>query len=85
MICKDGLKLSVQAGETYHSKPAKDQGPWLAFEVYSSTKEPLLLPYSEGDWSTCNYVPKAIIEQVIKKHGGLVQGDFPSREGEYFQ
>jgi hypothetical protein len=75
--CKDGFRMSVQAGEYLYSSPREAAAwPYTAFEVgFPSEAEPLLMEYAEDpDRPTdtvYGYVPANVIEAVIAKHGGL--------------
>lgn len=33
IICKDGTRFSIQAGQFYHCSPQADRGPWDTVEV----------------------------------------------------
>ncbi|QDP66901.1 MAG: hypothetical protein Unbinned4409contig1002_2 [Prokaryotic dsDNA virus sp.] len=70
IICKDGFSMSVQDGEHHYAKWGE------SYEVgFPSEREELLMPYVEDpDYPTETvyaYVPKAVVSQVISKHGGI--------------
>ena len=74
--CIDGFSMSVQASKRHYCLPKSDDGPYVAVEVaYPSEEEELLTPY-EGSTTDPNgvygRVPVAIVNQIIKKHRGLV-------------
>ena len=76
VICKDGFKMSVQAGQTLYSEPKDVADSYERAEVgYPSTEESLLTTYAEDEENLCGtvygYVPCSIIDEVIKKHGGI--------------
>ena len=76
VICKDGFKMSVQAGQSLYSSPKDVVGHYEEAEVgYPSTEESLLTTYAEDNNNLCDtvygYVPCSIIDQVIEKHGGI--------------
>lgn len=79
MQCSDGFNLSVQAHYGSYCQPRESWADeYSSVEVgYPSEREDLLMPYVEdADRPTdtvYGYVPVSVIEQVIAKHGGLVE------------
>ena len=76
VICKDGFKMSVQAGQSLYSEPKDVADHYEEAEVgYPSKEEHLLARYAEDGENLCDtvygYVPCSIIDQVIEKHGGI--------------
>ena len=76
VICKDGFKMSVQAGQSLYSAPKDVADDYEEAEVgYPSTEETLLTTYAEDNDNLCDtvygYVPCSIIDEVIEKHGGI--------------
>ena len=76
VVCKDGFKMSVQAGQTLYSTPKDVADSYEDAEVgYPSTEESLLTSYAEDGEALCDtvygYVPCSIIDEVIEKHGGI--------------
>ena len=76
VVCKDGFKMSVQAGQSLYSEPRDVVDSYEEVEVgFPSTEESLLTPYAEDEENLCGtvygYVPCSIIDEVIKKHGGI--------------
>jgi len=76
VICKDGFKMSVQAGQSLYSEPRDVVDSYEEAEVgYPSTEESLLTSYAEDEENLCGtvygYVPCSIIDEVIIKHGGI--------------
>ena len=76
VICKDGFKMSVQAGQSLYSTPKDVADDYEEAEVgYPSTEESLLTTYAEDNDNLCDtvygYVPCSIIDEVIEKHGGI--------------
>ena len=76
VICKDGFKMSVQAGQTLYSEPRDVADHYEEAEVgYPSTEEFLLAKYADDEENLCGtvygYVPCSIIDEVIEKHGGI--------------
>ena len=76
--CKDGFSISIQASETHRCKPKLNlkNGKYEEVELgYPNEYEPLIEEYAEGcDHinTVYNYVPVKLVEEVIKKHGGLI-------------
>ncbi len=76
VICKDGFKMSVQAGQSLYSTPKDVADDYDEAEVgFPSTEESLLTTYAEDNNNLCDtvygYVPCSIIDEVIDKHGGI--------------
>ena len=76
VICKDGFKMSVQAGQSLYSEPRDVADSYERAEVgYPSAEESLLTSYAEDGDNLCDtvygYVPCSIIDEVIEKHGGI--------------
>jgi len=76
VVCKDGFKMSVQAGQSLYSDPKDVANSYKEAEVgYPSTEESLLTTYAEDNNNLCDtvygYVPCSIIDEVIEKHGGI--------------
>ena len=76
VVCKDGFKMSVQAGQALYSTPKDVADDYEEAEVgYPSTEETLLTTYAEDNDNLCDtvygYVPCSIIDEVIEKHGGI--------------
>ena len=76
VICKDGFKMSVQAGQSLYSTPRDVADSYEDAEVgYPSEEESLFVKYAEDEENLCDtvygYVPCSIIDEVIEKHGGI--------------
>ena len=76
VICKDGFKMSVQAGQSLYSEPRDVADSYEQAEIgYPSAEESLLTSYAEDGDNLCDtvygYVPCSIIDEVIEKHGGI--------------
>jgi hypothetical protein len=76
VVCKDGFKMSVQAGQSLYSEPRDVVDSYEEVEVgFPSTEESLLTSYAEDEENLCGtvygYVPCSIIDAVIEKHGGI--------------
>jgi len=83
ITCKDGFKMSIQAGENLHSSPKQNSAErYEEVEIgYPSAKESLILQYAEEPTEPTDtvygYVPVHIVTLVIAKHGGIVSGEVP--------
>ena len=76
VICKDGFKMSVQAGQSNYCEPKDVVDHYEEAEVgYPSAEEHLIARYAEDGENLCDtvygYVPCFIIDRVIEKHGGI--------------
>lgn len=76
--CKDGFTMSVQASEFHYCTPREylEAGEYAAWEIgFPSEKEDLIMGWVEDHSNPTNtvygYVPTAVIDAVIEKHGGL--------------
>ena len=84
VICKDGFKMSVQAGQSLYSEPKDVADSYEEMEVgYPSKEERLLARYAEDGENLCDtvygYVPCSIIDEVIEKHGGIDESKIESK------
>ena len=80
IVCVDGFEMSVQVGFSLYSTPKKVAKRYSAVEIgFPSEHEPLIEEFAEGSFDeTPNYtdtvypyVPVAIVDKVLKKHGGI--------------
>ena len=81
IICADGFSMSVQVGAFLYSTPKKAAKRYSAVEIgFPSKHEILIESYAEGhgfendlDYTETvyPYVPVRIVDQVLKKHGGI--------------
>lgn len=79
--CQDGFSMSIQANECAYCSPRENSNTMSIYgtmEVgFPSEEESLILQYAEDiDRPTdtvYGYVPVEIIQEVINKHGGLVE------------
>ena len=83
VICEDGFKMSVQAGQSNYSTPRDVADSYEDAEVgYPSEEEYLLAKYAEDGENLCDtvygYVPCSIIDEVIEKHGGIDESKIKS-------
>ena len=80
VVCADGFRMSVQAGEDLYCTPRIDNAVrYQSVEVgFPSSKEELLIDYAEPITGTVYpYVPVSVVSLVIAKHGGMVEGEVP--------
>ena len=76
IVCNDGFKMSVQAGQSTYSEPRDVVDSYEEAEGgFPSAEESLLSSYAEDEENLCDtvygYVPCSIIDEVIEKHGGI--------------
>ena len=76
VICKDGFKMSVQAGQSLYSEPKDVTNHYEEMEIgFPSKEENLIASYADDEENLCDtvygYVPCSIIDEVIEKHGGI--------------
>ena len=81
IVCSDGFEMSVQVGFSLYSTPKKVAKRYSAVEIgFPSEHEPLIEEYAETfhqedetDYTDTvyPYVPVAIVDKVLKKHGGI--------------
>ena len=83
IFCFDGFSMSVQVGYSLYSTPKKVPKRYSAVEIgYPSDHEPLIeefaefTPFDEDEEpdftnTVYPYVPVAIVDKVLKKHGGI--------------
>ena len=81
IVCSDGFEMSVQVGYHLYSTPKKVAKRYSAVEIgFPSDHEPLIEEYAETfhqedvtDYTDIvyPYVPVKVVNQVLKKHGGI--------------
>jgi len=82
IVCTDGFTMSVQVGYSLYSEPKKVAKRYSKVEIgYPSERESLLEEYVELSLFDENlvdytdtvypYVPVKVVNQVLKKHGGI--------------
>lgn len=78
IYCKDGFKMSVQAGRSLYCTPRTglESGEYTTVEIgYPNREEELILNYAEAPHipkkTVYPYVPTELVDQVIEKHGGI--------------
>ncbi len=82
MVMTDGLKLSVQGHWGAYSYPRDDfADEYLTVEIMGPPNaDELLSPYerecnASGDKMIYPGVPVSVVAEIIRKHGGLVEGN----------
>ena len=80
IICKDGFEVSVQASKHHYCYPRETKKYHDYFELLCdiSNDKDLLKPYYDG--TICAYVPKAIVEILILRHGSINWNLTPRKE-----
>jgi len=80
IICKDGLRLSVQASIGHYCVPRTNKGPYSHVEVGFPSKVPpkSWAEYFDGTFSrktakhsVYGYVPVEVVQEWINEHGGI--------------
>jgi len=85
VICNDGFKISVQAGQSLYSEPRDVVDSYEEAEVgFPSEEESLITDYAEDQENLCGtvygYVPCSVIDEVIEKHGGINESKIKTLE-----
>ena len=83
VVCADGFRMSVQAGEGMYCTPRDDNGPYSEVEIgYPTEREECIMPYCEDSSrpteTVYGYVPTQFVTYLIAKHGGMISGGLPS-------
>ena len=77
-ICKDGFSVSIQASHHMYCSPRADGN--IAYESvelgFPSAEDKIINGYAEepGNYTETvyGYVPVGVVDQLLKKHGGIV-------------
>lgn len=77
---KDGHTLSIQASKYHYCEPRSDRESYNQYEKFEigfpTFRSTMLMPFAEEPERPTDtvyaYVPKEIIERLIKRHGGVV-------------
>ncbi len=82
VLCPDGYTVSIQAGRGLYCEPYANlkDGNYVEVELgYPNKADELILEYAEcpesPTGSVYGYVPIKIVEELCKKHGGIVGMD----------
>jgi hypothetical protein len=81
LVCRDGLKLSIQASSYHYCEPKNHEGPWISMELgFPSRSVPELRQWRQdlGDdfpdgECVFGWVPVDMLLKTIEKHGGCDQ------------
>jgi len=73
LVCKDGFRMSVQAGARHFSTPQVDNASYYTHvELSCLSEECLALAfYGDLDGDIFEDVPVQVVEAILKSHGGL--------------
>ena len=80
IVCSDGFEMSVQVGFSLYSTPKKVAKRYSAVEIgFPSDHEPLIEKWAENLFedspdftdTVYPYVPVKVVDEVLKKHGGI--------------
>ena len=80
IVCSDGFTMSVQVGDSLYSTPKKVAKRYSNVEIgYPSDHEPLIEKWAENLFedspdftdTVYPYVPVKVVDEVLKKHGGI--------------
>lgn len=77
IVCKSGLKMSVQASSGHYCSPREDFGPWVSVEVgFPNQPVSELMKYADDKSNPTEtvygWVPVEVVEKVINDNGGVV-------------
>lgn len=84
--CKDGFTVSIQGGTHFHyCEPREKRNVYESVELGFPSKEDEIINYyaenSEDYTGTVyGYVPIDVVENLIEKHGGIVDKMIPPTE-----
>ena len=76
IVCRSGLKFSMQASEFHYCTPRDSFGPWFEVEIgFPSVAVQSLIPYAEESddptGTVYPYVPLDVVCSVVMDNGGL--------------
>ena len=83
VVCASGFKMSVQAHNGAYCSPRIDNAEkYTHVEIgFPSQKEELLMEWCEEvnnpTETVYGYVPVHVVNTVLAKHGGIVEGEVP--------
>lgn len=80
VFCADGFSISIQANDGAYCQPRReieDISGYYEFELgFPSDKDELIIQYAEDPDEPTDtvypYVPRYLVEEMIKNHGGIV-------------
>lgn len=78
IVCNDGFRMSVQAGDGLYSIPREnlEDGNYQAVEIgFPNAEESLIMEYADNPKDPTDtvygWVPIEVVEKVLLKHGGI--------------
>lgn len=85
VVCADGFSVSIQANEGSYCRPRRniaDIARYSEFELgFPSERDALIMPYAESpdvpEGTVYAYVPRAVVERLLRRHGGIVALNSP--------
>ena len=83
VVCADGFSVSVQASETSYCNPrVNGADKYSSVELgFPNMDDELISEYAEDPSHPCDtvygYVPVGLVNLLIAKHGGIVEGTVP--------
>jgi len=82
VVCADGFRISIQASSAHYSVPRAKARAYRACELgYPSESDDLIKEYAEDETDYTDtvyaYVPAKVIQALLEKHGGIVNGECP--------
>ena len=83
VVCADGFSMSVQAHQSAYCSPRIDNAEkYTSVEIgFPSAREPMLMEYCDEPGAPLDtvygYVPVQVVNTVLAKHGGIVEGNVP--------
>lgn len=92
LICNDGFSVSIQCSYLHYCTPRSefdDAQKYTSFELgFPSIADELISEYAEDkEYPTDTvyaYVPRAVVEQLIKSHGGI-RNNYQGWKSEYLK
>ena len=78
VVCADGYKVSIQAGNGLYSCPRVNVLEYKAVELgFPNMADELIMEYAEDPdeptKTVYGYVPVEIVQQLMDKHGGIAK------------
>ncbi len=76
VVCNDGFTMSVQASCGHYSQPrwkTLKNGRYTAWEIMLLQRPTPKELRGWGKDDVCGFVPTAVVDAIIERHGGLAQ------------
>ena len=82
VYCKSGFGVSVQASSGSYCTPRDNLGPYSTVELgFPSASDELIIGFADDKDSPTEtvygYVPVGLVQALLIKHGGVIEGDLP--------